>query len=457
MVRTLASVAQAVHGRLLGPDAHFGAVSTDTRQDVRGTLFVALTGGNFDGNDYLEAAAIGGAAGALVSRPGDVALSQIAVADTRKAFGQMARSWRSNFEIPVVAVTGSSGKTTVKSLIASILGSDGNVCATEGNLNNDVGVPITLMRLGPEHSSAVLELGANHAGEIDVLASLVQPTVAVITNAGAAHLEGFGSIAGVAAAKGELLDHLAPARAAILNADDAYFEQWRDRARTRGARIISFGFAADSDCTVVGEVESTADGSAFRMRLPDAAEVDVRLPLPGLHNVRNALAAAAASCALGISAAQIKRGLAQVQAVKGRLVALTGYRGARIIDDSYNANPSSVRAALDHLARLGGRRLFAFGDMGELGPDAEQLHREVGTYAIGRCDALFSIGPLAARAAESFGAGATVSSDIEHAAAVITPELGPGVSVLVKASRSMGLERLVQMLRAPVAEGESAC
>jgi UDP-N-acetylmuramoyl-tripeptide--D-alanyl-D-alanine ligase len=457
MVRTLASVAEAVDGRLLGPDASFGAVTTDTRKDVRGSLFVALAGPHFDGNDYVEAAAVAGAAGALVSRPADVSMSQVAVADTRAAFAIMARSWRRNFEIPLIAVTGSAGKTTVKSMIAAILGSACKVCATEGNLNNDVGVPITLMRLAREHEAAVLELGANHAGEIDFLASLVEPTVAVITNAGAAHLEGFGSIAGVAAAKGELLDHLTSRSTAVLNADDAYFDEWCGRARARGARIASFGFASHADCTVVGEAAPGGSGSLFRMRLPDATEVDIDLPLPGLHNVRNSLAAAAACFSIGVTAAQIATGLARVEAVRGRLVAVPGFGGASIIDDSYNANPTSVRAALDHLARLGGRRVFAFGDMGELGPDAAAMHHDIGVYAVGRCDALVTIGPLAAQAADPFGDAATRCSDIEAAASAIAPLLGPATTVLVKASRSMGLERLVQKLRAPVTQEAPPC
>lgn len=446
MVRTLSSVAETVHGRLLGPDASFAAVSTDTRQDVRDKLFVALRGANFDGNDYIRAAAEGGAAGALVSAPIDIALSQVAVADTRRALGVMAASWRGNFAIPIVAVTGSSGKTTVKGLIASILGVTRRVCATAGNMNNDIGVPLTLMGLDDRHEAAVIELGANHAGEIDYLAAIVKPTVAVITNAGPAHLEGFGSVAGVAAAKGELLDHIASGGAAVLNADDAFWPDWSKRAAAH--RIVSFGLNERAECRLVEKPRLAPTGSLFRMRLPSGAELDVELPLPGIHNVRNALGAAAAAHALDIDATQIRTGLERATAVQGRLVPIAGKRGARIIDDSYNANPSSARAALDYLAGLPGRRVFVLGDMAELGGDAAALHREIGEYARGKCDELIGLGELGREAAKSYGRGGLTAMGLEDAVDTIEAQLDSAVTVLVKGSRVMGLERLVRQLQA---------
>lgn len=446
MTRTLAAVARETHGRLVGADGVFGAVTTDSRALAAGSLFVAIAGDKYDGNDFVRDAHARGAAGALVSRVADLPLSQVEVRDTRRAFGVLARTWRANFAIPVVAVTGSSGKTTVKELVASILGVSRSVCVTQGNLNNDIGVPLTLMRLGAEDDALVAELGANHAGEIDYLASLVQPTVGIITNAGAAHLEGFGSLAGVAAAKGELLDRLPKAGTAVLNADDAFRADWV--ARSPCEFTVTFGFAKSADCTVVGEPAYDTEGVDFTMRLPDGEEVDVRLPLLGRQNVANALAAAAAAQAVGTSVDDIVTGLGRATAVRGRLKSLPGRGGATVVDDSYNANPGSVRAALDYLAVTGGRRVLVLGDMAELGQDARALHREIGEYARERCDALYAVGELAREAADAYGAGASAFANYESARAALEPLLAPGTTVLVKASRVMGLDRLVRALAA---------
>ncbi|HUO67482.1 MAG TPA: UDP-N-acetylmuramoyl-tripeptide--D-alanyl-D-alanine ligase [Gammaproteobacteria bacterium] len=444
MARTLATVARETQGRLIGADAGFGPVTTDSRALTAGSLFVAIPGDKFDGNDFVRDALEKGAAGALVSRIADLPLPQVEVRDTRRAFGTLARAWRAGFAIPVVAVTGSSGKTTVKELVASILGVSRSVCVTQGNLNNDIGVPLTLMRLGEEHDALVAELGANHAGEIDYLASLVQPTVGIITNAGAAHLEGFGSLEGVATAKGELLDHLPKAGTAVLNADDRFRAEWV--ARSPCELTVTFGFSERADCTVIGEPEFDTNGADFRMRLPDGEELDIRLPLLGRQNVANALAAAAAAEAVGVSSDDIVTGLGRATAVRGRLKSLAGRGGATLVDDSYNANPGSVRAALDYLAVLRGTRILVLGDMAELGPAARALHREIGEYARGRCDALFTIGALASEAADAYGQGAHAFADIEVARAALEPLLASGTTVLVKASRVMGLDRLIRAL-----------
>jgi UDP-N-acetylmuramoyl-tripeptide--D-alanyl-D-alanine ligase len=454
MARTLAGVAAAVNGRLRGPDRRFAGVTTDTRGDISGSLFVALRGENFDGNDFVARAADGGAVGALVSRYAELPLPQVEVEDTRRAFGDMARAWRDNFDVPVVAVTGSAGKTTARSLIAAIVGFDRPICATQGNLNNDIGVPITVMRLMRGDAAAVIELGANHAGEIDYLAGIVRPTVALITNAGSAHLEGFGSLDGVAAAKGEILDHLSAEGTAVLNADDPYFSQWCRRAGER--RVSSFGVEHASDCGVDGQIETLPGGSRFVMRLPDGTRVPVGLPLPGVHNVRNALAAAACAHALGIGATQIAEALGRAQAVGGRLRELEGLAGARIIDDTYNANPDSVRAALEYLAQLDGTRIFVLGDMGELGAEAVELHREVGDYARARCDRFVAIGELAAEAAKTWGPAAQTFEDAEDAASALRPQLDSRTTVLVKASRAMQLERLAAALAAEAEDGGAA-
>jgi UDP-N-acetylmuramoyl-tripeptide--D-alanyl-D-alanine ligase len=444
MARTLAGAARAVEGRLVGADQPFGAVTTDTRALAAGSLFVAIPGDRFDGNDFVGEAFTKGAAGALVSRLGASPLPQIEVRDSRRALGAMARAWRASFGVPVVAVTGSSGKTTVKELVAAILSVSRSVCVTQGNLNNDIGVPLTLMRLGPEHDAGVIELGANHAGEIDYLAGLAQPTVGVITNAAAAHLEGFGSLRGVCEAKGELLDHLPRAGTAVLNADDQFRSDWV--ARSRCEFTVTFGFAANADCRAVGEPHYLATGSEFRLRLPDGDEADVWLPLLGRQNVANALAAAAAAQAVGASTDDIVAGLARATPVRGRLRAVAGRNGATIIDDSYNANPGSVHAALDHLAALGGRRILVFGNMAELGPSGPALHKEIGEYARGRCDVLFAIGDLAREAAAAFGVDGRQVADIEAARAALDPLLARDVTVLIKGSRVMGLDRLVKTL-----------
>ncbi len=444
MARTLAAVAREVQGALVGADQPFGVVTTDTRTLAPGSLFVAIPGDRFDGNDFVDQAAAKGAAGALVSRPSSAALPQVHVRDSRRALGVMARAWRASFSIPVVAVTGSSGKTTVKELIAAILSVSRSICVTQGNLNNDIGVPLTLMRLTAEHDALVVELGANHAGEIDYLAALAQPTVGVITNAAEAHLEGFGSLRGVCAAKGELLDHLPRAGTAVINADDQFRADWV--ARSRCEFTVTFGYAAHADCRVVGEPHFRATGSEFRMRLPDGEEADVWLPLLGRQNVANALAAAAATQAVGASVEDIVAGLARAVPVRGRLRAVPGRNGATIIDDSYNANPGSVHAALDHLSGLSGRRVLVFGNMAELGPTARELHKEVGEYARGRCDLLLAIGDLASEAAATFGSAGRLVADIDAARAALDPLLASDTTVLVKGSRVMGLDRLVRAL-----------
>ena len=444
MARTLAAVAREVHGRLIGPDTAFGTVSIDSRSVDAGGLFVAIRGEHVDGNEFVDDAHARGAAGALVSRLSDAALPQVEVADTRSAFAQMAKAWKANFGVPVIAVTGSNGKTTVKELIVSILRCGRNVCATRGNLNNDLGVPLTLMALDAEHEVLVTELGANHAGEIDFLAALVEPTVGVITNANAAHLEGFGSIAGVASAKGELLDHLPRAGTAVLNADDTYYADWR--ARSRAESVVSFGFGPRADCTVRGDIEIRPGGSAFALELPGGTRLDVMLPLLGRHNVMNALAAAAAADAIGAPAEDIVQGLAKADAVGGRLKMLSGRAGSVVIDDSYNANPASVRAALDYLAQLPGRRVLVLGDMAELGEHSRELHAEIGEYARERCDALLTLGEHSRAAADAFGADSAACADIAGLEAALSPLLDSSTTVLIKGSRVMQLDRLVALL-----------
>jgi UDP-N-acetylmuramoyl-tripeptide--D-alanyl-D-alanine ligase len=454
MARTLASVAAHVSGQLVGQDAPFADVTLDTRRMNPGALFVAIPGRQVDGNRYVADACANGAVGALVSElTQPLPIGQICVPDTRLALAQMAQAWRSNFALPVIGVTGSNGKTTVKELSAGILRVGRRVCMTEGNLNNELGVPLTLMRLTAEDEVLVVELGANHAGDIDNLSTLARPTVGLITNANPAHLEGFGSLEGIALAKGELLDHLPRTGTAVLNADDRFCAAWSARARSES--VVTFGFAAQADCRLDGEPVPLAHGFAFRIRLFGAAPFEVELPLLGRHNIANALAAVAAASVVGASIEEVVAGLAQARAVRGRLMLRQGVGGATLIDDSYNANPASVRAALDHLSQLPGRRVLVLGGMAELGAQAEALHSEIGAYARTRCDDLFTIGELARAAARGFGAGARAFTEQGVAEAELRALSAPGVTILIKGSRASGLERLVAALAEPM--GTAQC
>ncbi|MDD3650765.1 UDP-N-acetylmuramoyl-tripeptide--D-alanyl-D-alanine ligase [Immundisolibacter sp.] len=439
---TLAEAARLI-GAHQQPAGHFTGVGTDSRTLAAGELFVALAGPRFDGHDYLPAVAAAGAAGAVVRRP-HPALPCLVVADPLAALGRLAAAWRGRFTLPLLAVTGSSGKTTIKELLAAALAGLGPVLATRGNRNNHIGVPLTLLELRPAHRAAVIEMGMNHPGEIAHLAALAGPTVGVIGNAGAAHLEGLGSVAAVARAKGELIERLPADAVAVLNADDAHLPLWRELAGAR--RVISFGL--DQPADVTAEYTLSADGSALELRTP-AGSIATRLALLGRHNVLNALAATAAALAAGADLADIAKGLATVRPVPGRLYPLTGQAGARLIDDSYNANPLSVRAAIEVLAGLPGERLLVLGDMRELGADAARLHADCGAAArAAGIEHLVTLGPLATHAASAFGAGAVACTELAQVIDAAGALLQPDLIALIKGSRSAGMERVVQALAA---------
>ncbi|HWP94821.1 MAG TPA: UDP-N-acetylmuramoyl-tripeptide--D-alanyl-D-alanine ligase [Gammaproteobacteria bacterium] len=445
MERTLATVARATGGRLHGNDATFTRVCTDTRRLAAGELFVALRGPRFDGHVFAPRARELGAAGLVVEHHVSVGLPEVLVDDTRLALGRWAAAWRAQFALPVVGVTGSNGKTTTRALIASILAERGPTHATSGNLNNDIGVPLTLLELAPEHVASVVEMGANHAGEIAYLTRLARPTVGLVTNVGPAHLEGFGSLEGVARAKGELYLELPAEATAVVNVDERWSSLWREFIGQR--RTLYFGTTADADFTLVpGSLREERAGSRFTLRTPDG-EAEIVLPLAGRHNVHNALGAAAAAWAAGATLAHIAAGLARARGVGGRLKAVAGPNGATVVDDTYNANPASMRAALDWAASLGSPVWFAMGDMGELGAEAPRLHAEIGAYArahgVGR---LLALGPLARHAVEAFGAGAEHFDDVEALITELKRSLPAGVTLLVKGSRSMRMERIVQAL-----------
>jgi UDP-N-acetylmuramoyl-tripeptide--D-alanyl-D-alanine ligase len=441
----LSEAAHIVSGQLRGADARFTGCSIDSRALRDGELFVALRGVRYDGHDFVGAAQAAGARAALVQREIATDLPCVMVADTRLALGILAADWRRRFALPVIAVTGSNGKTTVKEMLRAIFSDTGPVLATVGNLNNDIGVPLTLFGLGAGQRCAVVEMGANHPGEIGYLSRMAAPDVAIITQCAPAHLEGFGSVMGVARAKGEIVDGLAPDGTAVINADDAFADLWRQLAGRR--RILSFGLRSPADVRAEGlSLEPDGSGSTFELVAPKT-RVPVRLPLPGEHNVMNALAAAAAALAASVDGATISAGLARVRAVPGRLAVRRGLRGSRIWDDTYNANPGSLAAALKVLGGDRRRHWLVLGDMGELGVEAPELHAAAGVQAReSGVERLFTLGTLSGHAARAFGAGAEHHTECDALIARLRSELAPDVAVLVKGSRLSRMERVVAAL-----------
>jgi UDP-N-acetylmuramoyl-tripeptide--D-alanyl-D-alanine ligase len=434
-------------GRYAGKDQACIGVSTDTRTLRPGEIYLALRGPRFDGNEFLQAAAAAGAVAAVTDRPLSAApLPLIEVEDGQQALTRAASNWRASFKGVVVGVAGSNGKTTVKEMTSAILSGAGPCLATRGNLNNHIGVPLTLLRLTPEHRYAVIEIGANRPGEVADLVAIARPDVGLITNAGAEHLEGFGDLDGVARAEGEMVAGLAADRVAVINADDPYAALWRGMS---AARVVSFGIdgAADFRATDVNErITDAGFRVTYTLRSPQGSH-DVRLNVGGRHNVYNSLAAAAAATAAGATPEHIIAGLGAMQPVTGRLQPGRTQQGARLIDDSYNANPSSMRAGIDVLAGLGGRPWLVMGDMGELGEHARDSHVEIGRYARARgVQRIFATGPLSVLAVESFGSGASWYPDTEALARAVNEELSADVSLLVKGSRSNRLERVVAKL-----------
>ena len=445
----LSTAAASMHGSLHGADRMFDGVSTDTRTLRSGELFFALTGPNFDGGAFVDQARDKGAAGAVVAAAVDAEIAQISVSDTRVALGELGAAWRSEQAATVVGVTGSNGKTTLKEMIAACLTQVARTLATSGNLNNEIGMPLMLLRIEPAHRYAVIEMGANHAGEIAYLASLAQPDVVVITNAAEAHLEGFGSIEGVARAKGEILQSVPRPTTAILNADDAYFDYWR--SLVADIDLLSFGF--DDSADVRGdEIALDTGRTRFRLHLAGGS-YPVTLALAGIHNVRNACAAAAVATALGVAPDHVVAGLQSVSPVAGRLRPLEGLNGATLFDDSYNANPVSVVSAAEFLVSLAGRKWFVLGDMFELGDDARRLHHDVGrALREAGVDRLFAIGELSRSAVDAFGGAASWFDSVDDLLACLTAKLDHDVNLLVKGSRGMRMERVVDALRTPSVE-----
>ena len=372
--------------------------------------------------------------------------------DTRLALGRLAAAWRARFSLPVIAVTGSNGKTTTKEMVAAILkvAFGTSVLSTRGNLNNDIGLPLTLLGLRPTHRAAVIEMGMNHPGEIAYLAQIGSPTVALVTNAQRAHLEGMGDLEEVAREKGSIFGGLLPNGVAIINADDTYADFWRGMAGVHAVRTFGIDHAAD----VRGAVRQHGLEIAIELSAAEGAAA-ITLHIPGRHNARNAVAAAAACLAAGVTMADVAAGLEAFSGVKGRLQRRAGNKGAEILDDTYNANPDSVRAGIDVLAATIGRKLMVLGDMGEIGEASGQFHDEVGGYAKSQgIDRLFAFGDAAQQAVRNFGEGAKHYCNIEKLIAAVDKELGPDTTVLVKGSRFMKMERVVDALAAPASVEE---
>lgn len=443
---TLQQLASCLQAELRGTTAQqVIRVDLDSRQLHAGSLFAALRGQRVDGHHFLDAAARKCATAALVEDWQPSRLPQLRVPSVAAALGRLAGWNRGQFSQPLVAVTGNSGKTTVKEMLAAVLSAHcGQVLATRGNMNNELGVPLTLLKLQPVHQAAVIELGANHLGEIDYLAGLARPDIGVITNVTGAHLGEFGSMEAIALAKGELLQHVSPKGCAILNAEDVFFEFWQQRAV---CPVLSFGLHR-------GEVRAEAirldhfGNPSFTAVTPWGSQ-EVVLNLPGQHNIGNALAVMAAAGQLGVPLWLQARVLSQLQPVPGRLHRINAWGGALLLDDSYNASPGAVKSAIDVLAALPGKRLLALGSLAELGEATDAIHRELGWYAREqRLDGLFVLEGKASLAAEAFGAGALIAATHAELADLLRPQLNRQTCLLVKGSRSAGMDKLVNLLKA---------
>ena len=449
--RSLAWIAQATGGRLLGDDRRVDALATDTRALPQGgaPLFVALRGEHFDGHDHVAAAIVGGCVALLVAREVQAEVPQIVVTDTLRALADFAAAvQRERTRTRTIAITGSNGKTSVKALTAAVLAQAGRTHATPGNRNNEIGLPLAVIEAPDDADFAIYEMGTGAPGDIAYLTAIVAPDVALVNNVAPAHLERMGSLLEIANTKAAVYDDLRAGGVAVVNADDAYGEYFVQRAG--GHRVVRFGLEASADISA-RDIVLADDGSRFVLATPDG-EAPVTLAMPGRHNVRNALAAAAIGHALGMGVAAIAAGLAVARPVQGRLLAHALPAGAILIDDSYNANPGSLAAAIDTLAAGGGVAWLVLGDMRELGADEVALHAQVGAQAKAAGIArLYALGPLSAHAAQAFGTGATHYASHGELAAALAADLHDtpgteGLRVLVKGSRGSAMDRIVRAL-----------
>ena len=460
-----ATAARAIDGALRGPNAWFSGVSTDSRSLVPGDLFVAIKGDKFDGHDFVSQAFGRGAAAAIVAadRAAELGVAMrnaaaetmLCVADPIKALGALAKFWRRRFSLPVAGIVGSNGKTTVKEMIAAILqiefGAD-KVLATAGNLNNEIGLPLTILRLRPTHAAAAIEMGMNHHGETATLCAIAQPTIGVINNAQREHQEFMKSVADVAAEHASVLGALSDDGCAVVNADDDFAVFWREvvaRRNADGASLVVRDFGLRAPAAISARCETQAWGSSIEVTTPEGAAT-FELKVPGRHNVSNALAAIAAATAAGARLGAAATALTAFRPISGRLHTRVGINGATIIDDTYNANPDSVKAAIAVLVNAAGAKWLVLGDMGEVGDRGPAFHREIGEYArAAGVDRLLAVGDLATHAVEAFGPGGKHYADQVSLVHELNAALGRGMTVLVKGSRFMKMERVVERLGEP--------
>jgi UDP-N-acetylmuramoyl-tripeptide--D-alanyl-D-alanine ligase len=439
----LSEAAKAIQAKLLGADVMFSSVGTDSRKVTKGQLFVALKGEHFDGHTFAAQAIAQGAAAVLISDKNLAIEPAIVVDDTCLSLGELAAYWRIKFDIPLAAVTGSNGKTTVKEMLASILRAacdqPDEVLATVGNLNNHIGLPLTLLKLRTQHRYAVAEMGMNHTGEISYLSKIAKPTVALINNAGNAHIGELGSFEAIARAKGEIFEGLLENGTAVINADDVFAPLWLDLASKY--KVITFGLKNKAD--VIAHYQLHATASDIEISSPQGA-IKLSLSTPGLHNVMNALASTSVAMAMGVTLKNVAIGLENYAGVKGRLQQKVGLHGALVIDDTYNANPMSMKVAIDVLMAMPGEKLLVLGDMGELGDNAAEMHAEIGSYAkASGLKNLFVLGEMSVDMAKAFGSGARHYATPKALTADLKKQMKQGANVLVKGSRFMAMERVV--------------
>ncbi|MEQ1558002.1 MAG: UDP-N-acetylmuramoyl-tripeptide--D-alanyl-D-alanine ligase [Methyloglobulus sp.] len=447
MKMMLSEIAKIVQGEHIGADVAIASVSIDTRAIQSGELYVAIKGHQFDGNDFVDKAEQVGAGAAILHKGVSTNLPHVLVNDTRLALAELAGSWRDKADVKVVGITGSNGKTTVKEMVAAILGVAGVVLYTKGNLNNDIGVPLTLLRLQDEHRFAVIEMGANHSGEIAYTSQYVKADVVILNNAGAAHIEGFGSLDGVAKAKGEIIETLKSEGTAVLNKDDKYFEYWKELAGER--KILSFGLDEGADVSarkIQTKIVENRFATTFELFTTDAA-VNINLQLAGQHNVLNALAATAAGLALGLNIEQIKQGLEHIKPVTGRMQALVGRLGNTVIDDTYNANAASLKVGLEVLAQCKGQHWVVLGAFGELGAESPKIHEEMGELISSKgVVRLLAIGSDAKNTVRVFGKGATFFDSQDELIGTLKAELKGDETILIKGSRAQRMENVAAAL-----------
>ncbi|MBM4195980.1 MAG: UDP-N-acetylmuramoyl-tripeptide--D-alanyl-D-alanine ligase [Gammaproteobacteria bacterium] len=455
----LIDAAAAMGGILHGADRSYRGVSSDSRTISADELFFAFRGARVDAAAFITEVAARSAACAVVEQRQDTPLQQIVVAETRLGFGELARAWRQRFSLPLIGITGSNGKTTSKEMIASIMrahypasGEVDAVLVTWGNLNNEIGLPRTLTYLGSQHRAAVIEMGAAKRGDIAYLARIAAPTVSLLTNAARAHLQGFGTIEDVATTKGEIFDVLPADGTAVVNRDDRFFTSWWQRASR--SRRVSFGLHPDANVRAT-DIAMDRGGMAIRFTLhTQGSAVPLRLEMAGAHNVVNALGAAAAAMAAGAGISAVVDGLSSVRNFSGRLRKVEARGRFALFDDTYNANPGSVRAAISFLGGIRGERWLVLGDMAELGEDSDAMHREMGAAALrAGITRLYCAGPRSRAAASEFGARAQWRESVDEIADLVSSAIRADLTVLVKGSRSMGMERVVQALAADSGRG----